>query len=92
MGLILTEPQLRKLTLDDLRGLCDDLSIEFAELDTKADLTRRIQAMQQRSNAAATVAIDHLREWSLERYRATGDERYSDAYQSIASLTRDGLL
>jgi hypothetical protein len=48
--------------------------------------------MQQRSNAAATVAIDHLREWSLERYRATGDERYSDAYQSIASLTRDGLL
>lgn len=92
MGIILTEPQLRKLTLDDLRGICDDLSISFAERDTKVTLAQKIQAMQQRSDAAATVAIDHLREWSLDRYKTTGDERYSCAYQSIASLTRDGLL
>jgi hypothetical protein len=92
MGLILTSDQLKRLTLDDLRSLCDSLSIDFTERDTKNTLAERLAAKQESSPAVAQVAADHLLNWSLTHYRHTGDERYSDTYQSIASLSRDSLL
>lgn len=92
MGLILSPDQLKRLTLDDLRNLCDSLSVEFVERDVKAALVERLADKQKTSAVVARVAAEHLLEWSLDHYRRTGDERFSDTYQSIASLSRDSLL
>jgi hypothetical protein len=92
MGLILTPDQLKRLTLDDLRSLCDSLSIEFVEADTKAALAERLAQKQRTSRGVVLVAADHLIEWSRQEHRRTGDQRYDDINQSFASLTRDSLL
>ena len=92
MGLILTGPQLRRLTLSHLRSHCEDLALEFSRDDAKETLVQKLQNYQRQSPEAASFTVQHAMEWTRQQYATTGDYRYRDANQSLASLLRDGAL
>ena len=92
MAIVVTSDQLDRLSIEGLREFCRELGVDFRQRDPKSVLIDKLKDELTVSDAATQGVAEQVEQWARQKARSTGDARYKDAYQAIASLSRDGRL